>query len=48
MQERLKQMLVEPPRSHIDARNGVCYILHVSSIANHMVIRPLYVMAIAV
>ena len=42
-------MLVEPPKNHTDAKIGVCFIpLCVSSIVDHLLIRPLYMKAITV
>ena len=48
MQERLKQILVEPPKNHTDAKKEVCSIFLCVSFVDHIVIRLLYVMAIAV
>ena len=49
MQETLMYLLVEPPKDYTDAKNGVRPVFLISDyVINTGIIRPLYVMAIAV
>ena len=49
MQETLMYLPVEPPKDYTDAKNGVRPVFSISDyVINTGIIRPLYVMAIAV
>ena len=49
MQETLMYLLVEPPKDYTDVKNGVRPVFLISDyVINTGIIRPLYVMAIAV